>query len=132
LVVQQSRQVLSRSFGTGPDGTALSQTITLNAATHTFTSADAYAHLTSATVAALLPGGDVLDTIAIGQSGALGLPIPSGAVSVTVQKENVSATGSTAGADETAGTVDATARTVIPSTSANGVKCFQFWFSYTQ
>lgn len=98
---------------------------------HTYVTANAYAKITSITVSAL-SGNTGADHIAVGQASALGLPIPTIAASVVVYKETVSATPASVPVNEAVGTVDTTARTVIPTTAANGVKSFNFWVSFTQ
>ena len=110
--------------GTNQSGLATTEAINIaNGGTHTYTTANAYAHVTSVTVSALVGAGG-LDTISVGQASALGLPAVQGATTFAVYKENVD------GADEATGTVDATAGTVIPTTPGNGVHAFEFWYSY--
>lgn len=117
--------------GKGPDGAAVTEVVTMLAAdgTHTYVTSNAFATITSATVSGL-SGNTGADKIAIGQKSALGLPIPAGATSVSVYKEGVAATSAAAPVNGTVGTVDTTARTVIPTTAPDGTKAFSFWFSY--
>lgn len=110
--------------GVGADGAALTQAIPLTGVTRTVVTTDAYATLTSATITAMA-GNVAGDHISIGCSGALGLPIPAGATGVSVHKATVDYV------DEAVGTVDATARTVTPTTAANGTREFEFWYKYT-
>lgn len=120
-------------IGVGPGGEALNEVVALLAVdgSHTYTTVNAYAKITSATVSAL-SGNTGADHIAIGFTAALGLPIPQGATSVVVYKVAHDATLIATPIDEAVGTVDATARTVIPTTSPDGTKGFFIWFSYAQ
>jgi hypothetical protein len=120
-------------IGVGPGGEAVNEVVSLLAVdgTHTYVTANAFATITSATVSAL-SGNTGADKVAIGVASALGLPIPSGAASVVVYKEAVAATIAATPVNETVGTVDATARTVVPTTAADGTKALHFWFSYTR
>jgi hypothetical protein len=117
--------------GKGPAGEAVTESIAFLATdgTHTYTTANAFSHLTSATVS-LTTGNGGTDHISIGQSAALGLPIPSGAGSVSVYKAAVGATSTNTPVDEAVGTVDATARTIIPTTAPNGTKAFHVWYNF--
>lgn len=117
--------------GVGPAGEAVTETINIaNGGTHTYTTANAYAKVTSITPSGLV-GIDVgTDKIQAGVATAMGLPIPAGATSVVVYKAGVAATGTATAADDTVGTVDTTARTIVPNTAADGTKSFDFWFSY--
>jgi hypothetical protein len=113
--------------GVGARGQALNQTFDIsNQGTKTYTTADAYATITSITVANLAGALAGSDKIAAGPTNALGLPAPSAPTpsNFTVYKENLAAT------NETVGTVDATAGTVIPSTPPDGTKTFSFWYNY--
>lgn len=109
--------------GVGARGQAVSQVIALAGGTRTVTTDEAFATLTSATVASLA-GAATGDNIGIGPSNALGLPVPQGARDVAVHKANV------ANANEAVGTVDATAGTIVPTTAPNGTRVFDFWFTY--
>lgn len=119
--------------GVGPGGEAVTESVSLiTAASATFTTTKAYSTLTSATVAALAQtGGAGTDSISIGVATAIGLPIPSGAASVSVYKAGVAAAASGTPVNEAVGTVDTTARTIVPTTAADGTKSYDFWFSYT-
>lgn len=108
--------------GIGARGQAVTQAIPLVGGTRTVTTTDAYATLTSATIASIA-GAAGGDTVGIGQSSAIGLPVPQGAASVAVYKSNVD------DVNETVGTVDATAGTIIPTTAPNGTRDFDFWFT---
>lgn len=110
--------------GVGIDGTAVTQVIPLAGGTRTVITDAVYATLTSATVAALA-GHGVGDNVGIGVGAALGLPIPAGAGSVSVTKTVVDSAG------ETVAGVDATARSVAPTTAANAARDYDFYFAYT-
>lgn len=110
--------------GTGPAGEAVTESVTLTGGSATKATVNAYSHVTSATVAGLA-GNEGADKVSVGVGPALGLPIPSGAASVTVYKANVDS------ADEAVGVVDATARTIAPTTAANAVHDYDFQFRYT-
>jgi hypothetical protein len=135
LILTDANSSVTGTFtivGTGPAGeTIAGEVVTVTAqGSHTYVSANAYSHITSITPA--LAGIDAgTDKIAVGQATAVGLPIPSGAASVTVYKEASGATIASTPVDETTGTVDMTARTVIPTTAGNGTKALFFWFNYT-
>lgn len=110
--------------GVGAAGQVLNQVITLVGGTRTVITDDAFAVVTSATVSAMV-GNEAADHISIGVGSALGLPIPSGATSVSVYKATVDYV------NETVGVVDATARTIAPNTAGNGTREFEFWYRYT-
>lgn len=110
--------------GIGARGQAVTQIIPLTGGTQTVTTDDAYATLTSATVAALA-GAASGDTIGIGPATALGLPAARGATSVGVFRAYVDDVA------ETVGTVDATAGTIAPTTAPNGSRDYDFWFNHT-
>jgi hypothetical protein len=110
--------------GVGADGSALTQTIQLTGGTRTIITTDAYATLTTATLA-VAGGAGGGKNIGIGVGAALGLPIPAAATSVSVYKATCDY------ADEAVGTVDATARTIAPTTAANAAHEYEFWFKYT-
>ncbi len=119
--------------GKGPAGEAIAgEVVSLVAVdgTHTYVTTNAYSVITSATVSGL-SGNTGVDKVAIGQATALGLPIPSGAGSVVVYKACVGATPASLPVSDTVGTVDATARTIVPNTASNSTKAQHFWFSYT-
>lgn len=112
--------------GVGTSGQALTQSIPLTGGTQTVVTTDAYASLTSATVASVA-GAAAGDTIGIGTSAAIGLPAtktPTPA-SFAVYKANVD------GAAEAVGTVDATAGTITPTTAPNGTRDFDFWYTFS-
>jgi len=110
--------------GVGARGQAVTQTIALAGGTRTVTTDDAYATLTSGTVSGLT-GAASGDTLGIGPATALGLPGLKTPVPTTfaVHKANVD------NANETVGTVDATAGTIAPTTAANGTHSYEFWFT---
>ena len=119
--------------GVGPGGNAATETVSLLSTdgTHTYTTTKAYATITSATVSAL-SGNTGVDKIAIGLATALGLPVPSTGTNLVVYKEAAGATIASTPVNETVGTTDTTARTVIPTTAADGTKALHFWFAWTQ
>lgn len=110
--------------GVGVNGQAVTQTISLAGGTRTVVTDDVYATLTSATVASVA-GAAAGDTIGIGVSTALGLPAVVGATSLSVFKSCVNET------NETVGTVDATAGSIIPTTAANGTNDYDFWYKFS-
>lgn len=112
--------------GVGARGQAVTQSIPLTGGTQTVITTDAYATITSATVAALT-GTVTGDTVGIGVGTALGLPAPKTPIPGTfaVYKANVG------NANETIGTVDATAGTIIPTSAPNATRVYDFWFNYT-
>lgn len=117
--------------GVGVRGQPLSQSIPLTGGTQTVTTADAYAKLTSATIAGLVgeaPG----DTIGIGPSNALGLNAPQTPIPGTfaVHKATVAATGALTPVDEAVGTVDAAAGTISPTTAPDGARRFDFHYTF--
>jgi hypothetical protein len=111
--------------GVGASGEAVSESIDLTGGTASKTSTKVYASLTSATVADLT-GNGAGDNIALGVAGALGLvgqKTPASAA-FAVHKADVDS------ADETVGTVDATAGSIVPTTAADGTKTFDFWYTF--
>ena len=114
-------------------GNAVSESVSVaGSSTATFVTTNAYATVTSVT-----PVGTVTNvtTIGVGQSNALALPLPPTFVDLVVYKE-ARMTGA-AGAmatpvNETVGTVDTVAGTVIPSgTAPNGTTLsFVFYFGW--
>jgi hypothetical protein len=109
-------------------GNAVTESINVAAASSTtFTTANAYAKVTSVT-----PVGTVTNvtTIGVGQSSALALPLAPQFQDLVVFKEGLSATSPVPPVDETVGTVDTVAGTVTPSTAPDGTKCFTFWFTW--
>lgn len=112
--------------GVGARGQAVTQTISLTGGSATTTTTDAYATLTSATISGLT-GAASGDTIGIGPATALGLPGPKVLTPSTyaVFKSNVD------NANETVGTVDATAGTIAPTTAPNGTHTYDFWYNFT-
>lgn len=112
--------------GVGASGQALTEAFDQsNQGTKTWTTADAYATITSITVS-LLAGGAAGDHIKAGPTNALGLPasVTPAPGTFAVHKSDVD------GVNETVGTVDATAGTIIPTTTPNGSKSFDFWFKF--
>ena len=105
------------------DGTALSEAFDLTGGAKVEDTTDAFASVTSFTVAGLV-GGGAGTTLSLGVGAAIALPIPAGAANVEVFDEYVD------GVKETVGTVDATARTVAPTTAADAAKVFDFYFRY--
>lgn len=112
--------------GTNAQGQAVTEVVSLIAnASVTLQSVNAYAHLTSATVAAYAANGSGTgNTLGIGVSAQLALTLPPGFSNLIVFKEDVD------NADEAVGTVDATAGTVSPTTAPNASHNFDFWYSF--
>lgn len=114
-------------IGVGASGQALNQAIDIsNGGTHTYTTTDAFASITSITPSGLV-GNAAADHISAGPTNALGLPgckTPTGAT-FAVYKTDVD------NANETVGTVDATAGTITPTTAPNGTHNFDAWYNYT-
>ncbi len=105
------------------DGTVQQQVFDLTGGTKTVVSDDAYASITSFTVAGLV-GGGVATTLSIGGDVALALPVPAGAANLVVFGAYVD------GVAEAVGVVDATARTIAPTTPADASKVFDFNYRY--
>lgn len=111
--------------GVNARGQAVTQVINLAGGTRTVVTNDAYAVLTSATVAGLA-GNAAGDNVGIGQSAALGLPLPpSGVSGIGVFRAEFD------GAPETGGTVDSAAGTYTPAGSPDGTKPVTVWFNYS-
>lgn len=110
--------------GVGADGSALSEAVALTGGTAVKVTTSAFATVTSATIAGLV-GATGADLVGVGVDSALGLPIPAGAASVAVNKTVVDS------ADETVAGVDATARTVDPTSAPDAAKDYDFFYSYT-
>jgi hypothetical protein len=109
--------------GVGLDGGAVTETIDFGAGgTQTIVTDYVYASLTSATVASVA-GAAAGDTIGIGVGAALGLPIPAGMPNVSVVRAYADATS------EAVGTVDTTARSIEPTTAADGAADFDFFYA---
>ena len=110
--------------GLNQAGETVTEVISIaNGGTKTYATANAYASVTSITVAGLV-GAAGIDHIKVGQSSALGLPVPSQATGFTVLRASVDNVG------EAVGTVDATARTIIPTTLPNATHNYDFWFAW--
>lgn len=109
--------------GLAIDGSAVTQVIPLTGGTRTVITDAVYASLTSATISSIA-GAGAGDNMSIGVGAALGLPIPAGATLVAVTKTLVDDT------NETVAGVDATARAVAPTTAANGVHDYDFYYQY--
>jgi hypothetical protein len=109
--------------GVSAGGKALTQEIALAGGTRTVVTTDAYASLTSATVAGLV-GHGAGDNMGIGVGNGFGLPVPEGATNLVVTKTFVD------GAGEAVAGVDAAAYSVAPTTAADAVHDYQFFFAY--
>lgn len=112
--------------GVGVDGQAVTQAIDISTAggTRTTVTTHAFATLTSATVSAInTPAG----TIGIGVGAALGLPSQQAGIVTAfgVFKATVD------GGNEAVGTVDATARTIEPTTAPNATHNYVFNYKFT-
>lgn len=115
--------------GTDGRGNAITESVNVACASSTtFQTANAYAHLTSAT-----PVGTVTNvtTLGIGVGTALALPMSPAFADLTVYKESVAATADATPTDEAVGTVDLVAGTVIPTTAANATKSLFFWYTWS-
>jgi|SRR5579862_6012210 len=115
--------------GVNAQGLTVTENVNVaGASTATFTTANAYQSVTSAT-----PVGTVTNvtTIGIGVSGALGLPLPPGFVDLVVTKEAKCATGPGAPANETGFTVDTVAGTCTPTSAPNATLSFQISYTWT-
>ena len=113
-------------IGVNQLGQTVTETISLiTTSSKTVITANAYATVTSATVSAYAASGSGTgNTIGIGVSTALGLTLPVGFNNLVVFKADVDA------ANETVGTVDTTAGTIIPNTAANATHNYDYWYSY--
>ena len=111
--------------GTSPQGQTVTEVISLiQNASATLQTANAYAHLTSGVVAAYAANGSGTgNTLGIGVSAQLGLPLPAGFTNLNVFKENVD------NADEAVGTVDYVAGTVSPTTAPNATHNYDFYYA---
>lgn len=112
--------------GVDQNGNAATQAIDISTSggTRTVITDKAYATLTSATISG---GSGFAGTVGIGLGAALGLPTnktPT-ATAFAVYKSQVN------GLDETVGTVDATAMTIIPTTAPDAAHSFAFWYNFT-
>ena len=112
--------------GTDPSGNAVSEAVALTGGTATKKTANAFSHVTSATISALA-GNAGADHISIGVAADLGLPGHGNPVpgSFAVYKSNVS------NGDQAVGTVDAVAGTISPTTAPDATKAYDFWYTFT-
>lgn len=112
--------------GIGVDGEAVTQAIDISTSggDRTVITDKAYATLTSATITAL---EGAAGTVGIGVADALALPSqqPGIVTAFAVHKAMVG------NANETIGTVDATARTISPTSAPNASLNFQFFYNFT-
>lgn len=113
-------------LGLNAAGQVITETLSLIAnASTTLTTANAFARLTSGTVAAYAAAGSGTgNTLGIGVATALGLTLPPGFSNLIVFKENLN------NADEAVGTVDTVAGTIIPTTVPNATNNYRFWYTY--
>jgi len=109
--------------GVGAGGEALSEVHNLTGGTQTIDTTNAFATVTSATVASLA-GNAAGDNIGIGVGSCLGLPIPGTATGLVVHKTVVD------DADEAVAGVDAAANAVDPTTSPNATHDYGFFYSF--
>jgi hypothetical protein len=111
--------------GIGVDGEAVTQAIDISdsGGTRTVVTDKAYATLTSATVSG---GSGFAGTVGIGVGAALALPSqqPGIVTAFAVHKAMVG------NANEVVGTVDATARTIEPTSAANASRNFSFYYNF--
>lgn len=124
--------------GVDQDGNTVTEVISLiQDASATVKSANAYASLTSGTVAGYTAAGSGTgNTLGIGLAADFGLPTELGAVNFAVHKctklTKVLGTSVTAADDVAAsGTVDATARTFAPTTAQDANGLIDYNISYT-
>lgn len=112
--------------GIDASGNAISENVSLiQNASATVKIANAYAHVTSATVSGYAAAGSGTgNTLGIGVAADLGLPLPVGFVDLVVYKSNVG------NADEAVGTVDATAGTISPTSAPNASRNYDFYYSF--
>lgn len=117
--------------GVGASGEAVTEVIPFKAAaganSRTVTTTYAYATISAVDMAGVVGFDAGVDQVSIGDAAALGLPvqqIPT-AGNFSVYKANV------AMANEAIGTVDATARTISPTTPPNGTNIYDFFYTYT-
>ncbi len=126
--------------GTDQDGNAITEVLSLITAVDvTLKTKWAYAHLTSGTVAGLVGGGS--STLGIGLSNDFGVPTcaapstPVGLVCTKATKITKVLGTSNVAADDVASTttVDATARTIAPTTApaASGLVDYEFTYAYS-
>ncbi len=125
--------------GVDQDGNAVTEVISLiQNASGTLKSANAYASLTSATVAGYVASGSGTgNTIGLGPSNDFGMPTAPGVVDFAIVKATkitkVLGTSNVA-ADDVASTatVDAAARTIAPTTApaSGGLVDYEFTYSY--
>ncbi len=112
--------------GVDQNGNAATQAIDISSSggTRTVITDKAYATLTSATISG---GSGFAGTVGIGVGAALGIPTNKtpAATAFSVYKAQVN------GADETVGTVDATAMTIIPTTAPDAAHSYAFWYNFT-
>lgn len=112
--------------GVGVDGEAVTQEIDISTegGTRTVITDKAYATLTSATVSGI---DGAAGTIGIGVGAALALPSqqPGIVTAFAVHKAMVD------NANEAVGTVDATARTIVPTSAPNAARNYQFFYNFT-
>jgi hypothetical protein len=119
-----STTALMDIVGVGPSGEAVTES---DLDVHTagdVPTAKAYATITSITLKGVTGAGG---TVGVGHGLALGLPaaqVPA-ASGFVVYKAGVDS------ANEAAGAVDAVAGTVTPTTAANGVHNYDFWYTYS-
>jgi len=112
--------------GVDQNGNAATQAIDISTSggTRTVITDKAYATLTSATVSG---GSGFAGTVGIGLGAALGVPTNKSpaCTAFAVYKAQVN------GLDETVGTVDATAFTIIPTTAPDAAHSYAFWYNFT-
>ena len=116
-----------RIIGVGHSGEALDVLVSLiTGASATFYTGKAFATVASATVAGLAGGAGAGDNIGVGVSDKLGLPACNTPTPVgwSVYKTVVDS------ADEAVAGVDAGSGTVEPTTAPNGVRVYDFFYTY--
>jgi hypothetical protein len=112
--------------GVGVDGQAVTQAIDISTSggTRTVVTTHAYATLTSATVSGI---GGAAGTVGIGVGVALALPSQEPGIVTAFSVFKATCDGS----NEVVGTVDATARTIEPTTAPNATHNYVFNYKFT-
>ncbi len=114
---------------TDQNGVPHTETLPMAGGTRTLLTTYAALFVTSVTISGLA-GAAAGDTIGVGQSAHLALIGSPNGANYDVKIAKVAATILTLVADS-AGTVDAVAGTILPSTAPDGSKVFGFWFTYS-
>jgi hypothetical protein len=109
--------------GTDVNGQGVSEAIDCSAGAGTYTGNVPFARVGSVTASGFtVLGGAGDETIAVGSGGKLGLPTMIGGTLNSVYKSCVG------GVDEAVGTVSTTYSTIIPTSTPDNSKDFDFWY----